>query len=490
MMSIEIKDLNPAKIWQFFYEITQIPRPSKKEAGIIEYVRNFGTQRQLKTIVDKTGNVIIKKPATPGMENLKGVVLQSHLDMVPQKNRNSDHDFEKDPIKTFIDGDWVTADGTTLGADNGMGVAATLAVLDSSDLNHGPLEALFTVDEETGMTGAFGLESGQLDGEILLNLDSEDEGELYVGCAGGLDANISFAYTEVPVPPDSIAFEVRIGGLKGGHSGLDINLGRGNANKLLFRFLKHAVNLVDAGIAHIDGGSLRNAIPRDAAADVVIMQGKEKELISLVEQYEDIYRKELSDTEPDLKFEIKKTELPDFLVDESTLRKLIAGIISCPNGVMRMSSSMPGLVETSTNLARVYSEEGKVNLQCLLRSSVDSSRDELAGMIESLFHLAGAGVSFTGAYPGWKPDMQSEILAVMKKVYDKLYGRVPEIKAIHAGLECGLIGGVYPGLDMISFGPTIRFPHSPDEKVHIASVEKFWVYLVETLKSVPVKKQA
>jgi dipeptidase D len=489
-MSKEIKDLNPKKIWHFFYEITQIPRPSKKEAEIIEYVRNFGIDRGLETIVDKTGNVIIKKPATPGMENHKGVVLQSHLDMVPQKNRDSEHDFEKDPIRAFIDGEWVTAQGTTLGADNGMGVAAILAVLDSAELNHGPAEALFTVDEETGMTGAFGLESGRLDGEILLNLDSEDEGELYVGCAGGLDANISFAYTEVPVKPDRIAFEVRIGGLKGGHSGLDINLGRGNANKLLFRFLKQAVNLLDADVANIDGGSLRNAIPRDAAASVVIMPEKEKELKSLVDQYNNIYRKELSDTEPELKLEIKKTGLPEFLIDKSTLGKLIAGIISCPNGVMRMSSSMPGLVETSTNLARVFSGKGKVNLQCLLRSSVDSSRDELAGMIESLFHLAGASVSFTGAYPGWKPDMQSQILSVMKNVYEKLYGRIPEIKAIHAGLECGLIGGVYPGMEMISFGPTIRYPHSPDEKVHIASVEKFWVFLVETLKNVPVKTKA
>jgi dipeptidase D len=486
-MSKEIKDLNPNKIWHFFYEITQIPRPSKKEAEIIEYVRNFGNDRGLETIVDKTGNVLIRKPAAPGMENHKGVVLQSHLDMVPQKNRDSDHDFEKDPIRPFIDGEWVTADGTTLGADNGMGVAAILAVLDSSDMSHGPLEALFTVDEETGMTGAFGLEKGQLVGEILLNLDSEDEGELYVGCAGGLDANISFAFTGVPVPAKSIAFEVRIGGLKGGHSGLDINLGRGNANKLLFRFLKHAVNLLDAGIANIDGGSLRNAIPRDAAASVVIMPGKEEELKTLVDQYNSTYRKELSDTEPDLKLEIKNTELPDLLIDKSTLDKLVAAIISCPNGVMRMSSSMPGLVETSTNLARVYTEKGKVNLQCLLRSSVDSSRDELAGMIESLFKLADSGVSFTGAYPGWKPDMQSEILAVMKKVYESLYGRIPEIKAIHAGLECGLIGGVYPGMQMISFGPTIRFPHSPDEKVHIASVEKFWVFLVETLKNIPLK---
>jgi dipeptidase D len=487
-MSTRIKDLSPANIWNFFTDISQIPRPSKSEAKIAQYIKTFGKERGLNTIEDATGNVIIKKPATPGMENLKTVVLQSHLDMVPQKNRDSDHDFENDPIRPVIDGEWVTATGTTLGADNGLGVAAILAVLDSGEVAHGPLEALFTVDEETGMTGAFGLEKGQLEGDILLNLDSEDEGELFVGCAGGLDANISYEYSEISIAPDSIAFELRVGGLRGGHSGLDINLGRGNANKLLFRVINQAAGKLGAGIAGIDGGSLRNAIPRDAMAIVVIPRGSEIGLRNLIEKYEKIFISEFSETEPGLALTLVETNLPTGIFDRETQKNLIAGILACPNGVMRMSSSMPGLVETSTNLARVFSDNGKISLQCLLRSSADSSRDELSEMIESLFTLAGARVSFDGAYPGWKPDMNSEILAVMKQVYNKLYGREPEIRAIHAGLECGLIGGVYPAMDMISFGPTIRYPHSPDEKVHIGSVGKFWAFLVETLSSIPLKK--
>jgi dipeptidase D len=486
-MSRELKDLDPAPVWNYFYEITQIPRPSKKETRIVEYIKTFGEKRGLITTVDITGNVIIKKPATPGMENRKGVILQSHLDMVPQKNRDSNHDFDNDPIEAFIDGEWVVAKGTTLGADNGLGVAAMLAVLDDNHLAHGSLEALFTVDEETGMTGAFGLQPGQLDGEIMLNLDSEEEGELYVGCAGGLDANIDFSYTGAPLPPDSIAFEVRVGGLKGGHSGLDIDLGRGNANKLLFRFIKHAAGEHGALLARVDGGGLRNAIPREAQALMVVSAAKEKGFGDAIEKYEKIYQFELSDVEPDLELTADKTTLPRRLIDLSTQNRLINGIIACPNGVMRMSSSMPGLVETSINLARVKSEKGNIELQCLLRSSADSSREALASMVESVFTLAGAKTSFGGAYPGWKPDMDSGILAIMKDVYKELHGKVPGVKAIHAGLECGLIGGVYPGLDMISFGPTIRYPHSPDERVHIGSARKFWDLLVETLKNIPAK---
>jgi dipeptidase D len=492
-MSNDIKNLKPAAIWKYFHDITQIPRPSKSEARIVEYVGNFGKERGLFTFVDGTGNVIIRKPATPGMENRKGVVLQSHLDMVPQKNRDSNHDFENDPVKTFIKGEWVTAGGTTLGADNGLGVAAALAILDSDNIAHGPLEALFTVDEETGMTGAFRLQGGLLEGGIMLNLDSEDEGELYVGCAGGLDANISFSFTPVAVPANSIAVEIRAGGLKGGHSGLDIGIGRGNANKLLFRFLKHAVQKFDVMLASVDGGSLRNAIPRDASAIVVVDAAMQQELANEAEKYEKIYRGELSEVEPDLYFTIKKSGLPSTLIDNSTRDRLINGIVACPNGVIRMSCSMPGLVETSINLARVVSgnDGGKnlIKVQCLLRSSVDTARDELAGMAGSVFTLAGANVSFDGAYPGWKPDMNSEILTIMKDVYNSLFGKVPGIKAIHAGLECGIIGGIYPGMDMISFGPTIRYPHSPDEKVHIGSVEKFWIFLVETLKNIPPVKK-
>ncbi len=487
-MGKEIKDLNPATIWNFFYDLSQIPRPSKKEAKVADYVKKFGEDRGLETIVDRVGNVILKKPATSGMENHKVTLLQGHLDMVPQKNSDKKHDFENDPIEAFIDGEWVRAKDTTLGADNGIGVAAALAVLDSEDLVHGPIEALFTIDEETGMTGAFGLEKGVLEADIMLNMDSEDEGELYVGCAGGMDANISYHYKEMPVPAGCLAFRVSLSGLKGGHSGLDIVLGRGNANKLLFRFLKHAVNEHKAGLAHVDGGGLRNAIPREAEAIIVIPQGKENELKSSIQKYEAIYKYELSAVEPDLELDLQKTDLPGNLIDNDTQNRLINSIIACPNGVIRMSNSMPGLVETSTNLASVNSQKGEITIKCLMRSSVDSSRDELAGMMESVFKLAGADVVFDGAYPGWKPNMDSEILEVMKKVYKELYGKTPEVKAIHAGLECGLIGGVYPDMDMISFGPTIRNPHSPDEKVHIESVNKFWVLLVETLKNIPVKQ--
>lgn len=486
-MDEEIKNLKPSPLWNFFYDLTRIPRPSKKEAGAAEYVKRFGEERGLEVETDKTGNVIISKPATPGMENLKGVVLQAHLDMVPQKNSNSSHNFETDPVRAYVDGEWVTADGTTLGADNGIGVAAALAVLDSDGLEHGPLEALFTVDEETGMTGAFGLKKGFVRGDILLNMDSEEEGELYVGCAGGMDANIEFRYNEVEAERETTAFTVRVGGLKGGHSGLDIDLGRGNANKLLFRFLKFSEKNHGLRIAAVDGGGLRNAIPREAQALVTVAANRQNDLKNSVEEYEKIYRSELSGVEPDLSFTVEEAEQPGGLIDIKTRKNLINSIVACPNGVIRMSSSMPGLVETSTNLANVKSENGKITIQCLMRSSVDTSREDIAGMIESVFTLAGAGVSFDGAYPGWKPDMNSEILGTMQNVYKALYGKTPEIKALHAGLECGLIGGVYPGLDMISFGPTIKYPHSPDEKVHIESVGKFWAFLVEILKKIPVR---
>jgi dipeptidase D len=486
-MSTDIKGLKPEMVWHFFYDLTRIPRPSKKEAGAVEYVRNFGKKRGLETMVDAVGNVIIRKAASPGMGNRKTVVLQGHLDMVPQKNSDKKHDFEKDPVETVIADEWVCARGTTLGADNGIGVAAALAVLDSAELIHGPLEALFTVDEETGMTGAFGLKPGFLQGDIMLNLDSEDEGELYVGCAGGMDANILYTYTGGKVPGNSLGYKVIVGGLKGGHSGMDIILGRGNANKLLFRFLKHAVKEFNAKLAVIDGGGLRNAIPREAFAEITIPAERHKPFEQAAAEYGKMYRHELSGVDPDLYLKTGKTELPSSVIDEDTVNRLIHGIIACPDGVMRMSDSVPGLVETSTNLARIRSGQGKIEVQCLMRSSVDSSRNELAGIMESVFTLAGAEISFDGAYPGWKPDMNSEILSVMKSVYEKLYGNIPAVKAIHAGLECGLIGGVYPDLDMISFGPTIRNPHSPDEKVHIESVQKFWDFLVDTLRNIPVK---
>jgi dipeptidase D len=447
----------------------------------------FGQDLGLETIKDEVGNIIIKKPATPGMEDRKGVILQGHLDMVPQANSDKKHDFKKDPIDAYVDGEWVTADGTTLGADNGMGVAAAMAVLESKDLVHGPIEALFTADEETGMTGAFGLQNDVLDGHILLNMDSEDEGELYIGCAGGIDATATFDYKEAHVAENSVAYKLIVKGLKGGHSGMDIPLGRGNSNKIMFRFLKQAAKDYKIRISKIIGGSLRNAIPREAFVTVVVPEEHVADFENSVDFFEGMVASELSSVEPDFTFTCKETQMPDSVIDEKTQKNLIHAVYACPNGVIRMSNDMEGLVETSTNLAIVKSGNFKVEVQCLLRSSVESAKKDLSEMIDSVFTLAGAEVKFDGAYPGWKPNPKSEILETMKEVYNNKFGRVPELKAIHAGLECGLLGAVYPKWDMISFGPTIRNPHSPDEKVKIDTVAKFWDFLVETLKNVPKK---
>ncbi len=486
-MNKEIFNLEPQRVWKNFYSLTQIPRPSKKEKRVIEFMVEFGKKLGLETFVDDVGNVIIRKPATPGMENRKGVVLQGHLDMVPQKNSDKVHDFEKDPIEAYIDGEWVTADGTTLGADNGIGVAAAMAVLEAKDIAHGPIEALFTIDEETGMTGAFGLKPGLLKGEILINMDSEDEGELYVGCAGGLDANIEFSARLESTPSNHFAYKLAITGLKGGHSGMDINLGRANSIKLLFRFLYQAEKQLALRIASIDGGSLRNAIPREAFAVVVVPTGKTTEFEKMLGQFEKIYKDEFSLTEPNLKFTYEKVDMPSKVLDNNIQSKAIRAFFGCPNGVVRMSDAVPGLVETSNNLARVFTENDKIKGQCLLRSSVESSKDALAQKMAAIFELAGASIDFTGGYPGWKPNPNSAILKSMQDVYQKMYGKIPEVKAIHAGLECGLLGGVYTNWDMISFGPTIRHPHSPDEKVNIETVKKFWDYLVEVLKNIPIK---
>ncbi len=486
-MGKDILKLKPEALWKNFYSLTQIPRPSKSEAQVRNFVVEFGNNLGLETIVDEVGNVIIRKPATPGMENRKGAILQSHLDMVPQKNSGTKHDFEKDPIDAWVDGEWVKARGTTLGADNGIGAAAAMAVLESKDIPHGPVEALFTIDEETGMTGAFGLKPGVLKGDILLNMDSEDEGELYIGCAGGTNANIKFTYQEVPVPSGMVAFKLGVTGLKGGHSGVDIHLGRGNSNKILNRFLWHAAKKHGLRLAAIDGGSLRNAIPRESFAVVVVPEANREDFMNCLAKLEEIVRKELSAVEPDLKLEALPAELPKTLIDESTQNRLFNAIYGCPNGVMRMSNEMTGLVETSTNLAIVKSENGQIKVMCLLRSSVDSAKSDLEQMMQSVFELAGAEITFDGQYPGWKPNPASPILKTMQEIYQNKWGKVPEIRAIHAGLECGLLGGVYPQWDMISFGPTIRYPHSPDEKVNVETVGKFWDFLVETLNHFPAR---
>jgi len=482
-----IKDLTPVEVWKHFHALTQIPRPSKKEAEIIAYMKKFGEDLGLKTIVDEVGNVIIKKPATAGMENRKGVVLQGHLDMVPQKNNDRDFDFEKDPIEALIDGEWVTANGTTLGADNGIGVAAAMAVLESASLKHGPVEALFTIDEETGMTGAFGLKPGLLDGDILVNMDSEDEGELYVGCAGGIDVSASKKYSEETVPSGYIAYKVTAQGLKGGHSGMDILLGRANSNKVLFRFLMQAEADLKIRLSEAAGGDLRNAIPRESYAILVVPAADAGALETMVKNYQEIYRREFAETEPELSFSCEKTALPAKVVPAAEQAKFIRAIFACPNGVQRMSQSMKGLVETSNNLAIASIKNGKFEAYCLTRSSVDSAKEATAWKIAAVFQLIDAKVALSGEYPGWKPNMDSPILRTCQDVYHKNFGKIPEIKAIHAGLECGLLGGVYPNFDMISFGPTIRFPHSPDEKVHIDTVRKFWEFLVAILEEVPSK---
>lgn len=486
-MSTEIKNLDPGAVWDIFYDLTQIPRPSKVEAKAAEYAKSFGEKLGLETIVDPIGNVVIKKPASPGYENRKGVILQAHLDMVPQKNSDTDHDFEKDPIDAFIDGEWVTARGTTLGSDNGIGVAAALAVMQDDTLKHGLIEVLLTIDEETGMTGAFELQGGILDGKILINLDSEDEGELYIGCAGGIDTGGKIKYTLENLPPGSEAFKLSLMGLKGGHSGLDINMGRGNSNILLCRFMFSAVKEYGMMLSSIDGGSLRNAIPRESFAVVCVPGAKKEGFLSAVREYESILKNEFGSVEPNLTFKADATNLPDSVIDASAQNRMISAVYGMPNGLIRMSSDMPGVVETSTNLAIVKSGDDAIDIYCLVRSSVETAKMSLAYSLQSVLELAGAEVTHSGSYPGWKPDVDSPILTTMRKVYEKDFGKVPEVKVIHAGLECGIIGNVYPGLDMISFGPTIRFPHSPDEKVHIESVRKFWDYLVLILEAVPEK---
>lgn len=483
----DIRKLEPKPVWNYFHELTQIPRPSKKEGKVVEFIKEFGKKHKLETIVDKVGNVVIRKPATKGMEKRKGVIFQTHLDMVPQKNNAKKHDFEKDPIETIIDGEWVKANGTTLGSDNGIGVAAVLAVLASADIVHGPVEALFTIDEETGMTGAFGLKKGQLKGDILLNLDSEDENEICVGCAGGLDVSAKKNYAEEKTPKGLTAYRVTAKGMKGGHSGVDIALGRANSNKLMFRFLMQAESDFGIRLAEASGGDLRNAIPRESYSILLVPDIKAKEFEKFVKGYEKMYKSEFAETEPDLTFSCKKVELPSRVMNQGEQFRIIRAIFACPNGVQRMSQAMKGLVETSNNLAIVKCAGGKFECHNLTRSSVDTSKEATAWKIAAVFHLIEADVTLTGGYPGWKPNMQSSILKIMSGVYTKMFGNNADIKAIHAGLECAIIGGVYPNLDMISFGPTIKFPHSPDEKVNIKSVKKFYSLLCETLKQVPVK---
>ena len=488
-MNEKLTALKPALVWKHFARIADIPRPSYHEEQIRRYVLDTARSLGLECREDEAHNVYVRKPATPGMENREGVILQAHLDMVPQKNNDKVFDFLKDPIEAYIDGEWVTANGTTLGADNGIGAAAILAVLEDDTLVHGPLEALFTATEETGMDGAFGLKKGLLKGDILLNLDSETEGELYVGCAGGLDANITFRYKAEAVPARNFrALQLTVKGLKGGHSGIQIGCQRANANKLLFRFIYAQRRGCDVLLASVDGGGLRNAIPREATA-VVLVRAKDAETFAKeLKAYEKMVRAEFAGIEDAVSIRCTETAMPAQMIEREVADRLIKAVVACPNGVQKMSMAMPRLVQTSTNLARVVSDGKTVKLQCLLRSSVNTEKVELGDAISAVFELAGAKVELSGSYDGWNPNMASPILRAMTESYEALYGRKPAVTAIHAGLECGIIGSKYPKLDMISFGPTICYPHSPDEKVEIASVGKFYDFLVHTLRNVPVRK--
>ena len=479
-----MKNLEPKSLWENFYSLTQIPRPSGKKEEISAFLANYGRSLGLETIVDEIGNVIIRKPASAGYENHPGVILQGHMDMVPQKNSDKVFDFEKDPIEAYVEdnGEWVTANGTTLGADNGIGVATAMAILADKNVVHPPLEAFFTVDEETGMYGAFALKGGLLQGKTLLNLDSESEGELYMGCAGGVDTTARFDYEPVETEEGDVALRVSIKGCKGGHSGCDIHLQRANAIKLLFRFLKDAVANYEARLAYVEGGSLRNAIPREASAVITIPADGLDEMKQLVNDYEDLFIREYDGVEDNISFTAEDVECPKTELPEDTQDFLIHAITLCPHGVYRMIPEMPDIVETSNNLAMIGTENNRITVMCLTRSSVESRKEELRQIIQSAFALAGAETEFTGSYPGWKPNLHSHILEVMKDVYQKEFGTTPRIITIHAGLECGIIGRNYPGMDMISFGPTIEHPHSPDERVNIATVQKFYHFLLATLK--------
>jgi len=487
MNANDIRQLEPKALWENFYNITRVPRPSGKKEQIGAFLENFGKSLGLETLRDEIGNVLVRKPATPGMENRKAVVLQAHMDMVPQKNSNVAHNFETDPIDAHIDGEWVKASDTTLGGDNGIGLAAAMAVLQSTGIPHPAIEMFITVDEETGMFGAFGLQPNFLKGGILINMDSEDEGELYVGCAGGIDADISFRYKEVAIEEGDVALKVSLTGLKGGHSGVDINLQRANANKLMFRFLKDAVADYEARLASIDGGSLRNAIPREAFAVITVPEEGVDDIIEFVKECEEIFIEEFAGVEEKISFTVDQVELPTGLIPEEVQDDLINGVTACPNGVFRVLPELPSVVETSNNLAIIKSDGNSIILRSLIRSSVESRKEELASMVESVFALAGGKVELNGGYPGWKPNLDSPILKEMTRIYETKFGKTPKVMIIHAGLECGILGTHYPHMDMISFGPTIRFPHSPDEKVNIKTVQMFWDFLLATLADIPVK---
>lgn len=482
---MSIRQLEPSALWNHFADLNEVPRPSKHEERVIAFMQNFGRSLGLETHTDSVGNVIIKKPATPGMESRKTIVLQGHLDMVHQKNNDTVFDFDSEGIRSYIDGDWVKAQGTTLGADNGIGVASIMTLLASQDIPHPPLEALFTIDEETGMTGAKGLVENLLTGDILLNLDSEEDNELTIGCAGGLNTNTTIRYAEEAASPGHTGLLISVSGLKGGHSGIEIHLGRGNANKIMNRLLYGMNELCGLRIASVDGGGLRNAIPRESVAIVAVPADNMQAFQSEMEQRRQDILREFHSVEPDLNISAVPAALPEKVMAPADQLRLTRVLAAMPNGVYRMSPDIPGLVETSSNLARVEVRGGVFSTLSLQRSSIESGKEEIAQAIRATFELAGAEVEHSGDYPGWAPNAASPLLARMVSTYEQLFGEKPHVAACHAGLECGIIGTHYPGMDMISFGPTIRHPHSPDEKVHIASVQKFWKYLLAIVQATP-----
>jgi dipeptidase D len=484
-MTNDLQTLQPERLWHHFLEICKIPRPSKKEEKIAAYINEFAARHNLPCIIDEAGNVLIRKPATPGFEGRKGVILQSHMDMVCEKNSDTVHDFDHDPIIPWIDGNWVKAKGTTLGADDGIGIAAALAILEATDIPHGPLEALFTMDEETGLTGAFALKPGQLEGRILINLDSEDEGQLFIGCAGGKDTVATMPIETEDVPAGHHAYKVSLTGLKGGHSGDDINKGLGNAVKLMNRFLWNARENYEIALAEFNAGNLRNALAREAFAVFTVPVENEPSVIAYAETFCRDIKDELHVTEPDIAFVIERTALPESVLNSALQADLLDALYACPHGVIAMSREIPDFVETSTNLASVKFIDKKIVITTSQRSSVETSKKDVADMVASVFYLMQADVEHSAGYPGWKPNPDSDVLRISVDAYRKLFAQEPQVLAIHAGLECGLVGAIYPGMDMVSFGPTIKGAHSPDERLDIASTVKFWDLTLEVLKNIP-----
>lgn len=482
-----LSQLYPQPLWQWFEQICAIPHPSKHEQSLSQHIQAWAKQKQLDVVEDAVGNVIIRKAATPGMEDRKVVVIQAHIDMVPQKNADKVHDFIKDPIEAYVDGDWVKAKGTTLGADNGIGMASALAILGSDDIKHGPLEVLLTIDEEAGMTGAFGLQAGMLNAEILINTDSEQEGEIYMGCAGGVDAQITLPMVWQASEQSYASFSLHLSGLKGGHSGVNIHLGRGNANKILARFLFENADELALELTQFTGGSLRNAIPREANISFMLPAENINALKEKVHAFEALMRAELAIADPDLRLVLSNIATPKRVMSENSQNTLIDLLHVCPNGVMRMSDEVTGVTETSLNVGVISTNDEEVGILCLIRSLIDSGRSQVEGMLNALTNLAGADVEFSGAYPGWKPDNTSPVMAIVRETYESIYHKEPVIMVIHAGLECGLFKKPYPEMDMVSIGPTIRYPHGPDEMVNITTVGQYWDLLVAVLERIPVK---